>query len=106
MIRMVSVKKQSVTFCKYMIAGTLWISILTGNVIPVYIVLCITLTSAALGVKNAPLVRLFDLTVAKIMKTDDVYINMHSMRFAHLFASVFCILSIVSYHFISHIIFF
>ena len=105
MIRMVNVKKQSVTFCKYIIAGTLWIAVFTGNAIPVYIIFFIMLASGVLGIKNAPLVKLFDLTFAKRIRTEEVYINMYSMRFAHLFACVFCVFSILSYHFISQIIF-
>lgn len=105
MIRMVNVKRQSVTFCKYVIAGTLWLAVISGKVIPLYIVLAIMLISAITGVKNAPLVRLFDFTFAKKMKTTDEYINLYSMRFAHLFGSVFCLLAIISYHFLPPVIF-
>jgi hypothetical protein len=104
MIKMVTVNRQSIAFCKYVIAGLLWLAIILRNIIPVYIVFFIMLVSAFTGVNKSPLVKLFDLTFAKLTNTKQEYINMHSMRFAHIVGCVFCVLSLVSYYFISSIL--
>lgn len=104
MIRMVTVKRQSVAFCKYVIAGLLWLAIILRSIIPVYIVFFIMLISAFTGVHHSPLVTLFNLTIGKFSKTTDEYINMYSMRFAHIVGCFFCIFIILSYYFISPIL--
>ncbi len=96
MIRMVTVRRQSVTFCKYTVAGLLWLAVITANIVPVYIVLAVLLVSALTGVHRAPLVVLYDLTFAKFTPTSELYVNLHSVRFAHLFGSVICILSLAA----------
>ncbi|MHB1152553.1 MAG: DUF4395 family protein [Eubacteriales bacterium] len=101
MIRMVIVKRQSVTFCKYVIAGLLWLALIITNVIPIYIVCFIMLISALSGVQHAPLVVLYNLTFAKFTAVTDEYINLHSMRFAHIVGCVFCVLSLAAYYLIS-----
>lgn len=101
MIRMVTVKRQSVTFCKYVIAGLLWLALIFTNVIPVYIVFFIMLISALTGVQRAPLVVFYNLTFAKFTAVTEEYINLHSMRFAHIVGCVFCVLSLASYYLIS-----
>lgn len=101
MIRMVPVKQQSVTFCKYVIAGLLWLALIFTNVIPIYIVFFIMLVSALTGVQRAPLVVFYNLAFAKFTKVTDEYINMHSMRFAHIVGCVFCVLSLAAYYLIS-----
>lgn len=104
MIKMVTVNRLSVAFCKYVIAGLLWLAIIFRSVIPVYIVLIIMLVSYFTGVDKSPLVKIFDWTFAKFIKIKEEYINIHSMRFAHLVGSIFCMLALVSYYFISPII--
>ncbi|WMJ24030.1 DUF4395 family protein [Paludicola sp. MB14-C6] len=99
MIRMVQVNKQSVAFCKYTIAGLLWLALLFRSIIPVYIVFIIMFISAFTGVHRAPLVKLFDWTIAKKIGINEEYINMHSMRFAHIVGCVFSALSIITYYF-------
>jgi len=101
---MVSTKKQSVAFCKYVIAGLLWTAVFFRSIAFVYAVFVIMLISALTGVHRAPLVKLFDLTFAKYMKTSEIYINMYSMRFAHVFGCVFCVLISLSYYFLPHIV--
>jgi hypothetical protein len=104
MIRMVMVNRQSVAFCKYVIAGLLWIAIILRSVIPIYIVLLIMLVSAFTGVHRSPLVKLFDFTIAKLINPTQDYINMHSMRFAHIVGCIFSVLALVSYYFISPVL--
>lgn len=99
MIRMVQVNKQSVAFCKYAIAALLWLALLFRSIIPVYIVLVVMLISAFTGVHRAPLVKLFDWTIAKKITVKQEYINLHSMRFAHIVGSVFSVASILTYYF-------
>ena len=100
MIRMVKVKRQSVVFCKYTIAGLLWLAILLCSPIPVFLVMAVLAVSAMTGVSRAPLVRFYDVTFAKWFHTDEEYINMYSMRFAHVFAFVFCGFILISYYFV------
>ncbi|HAN20975.1 MAG: hypothetical protein A2Y15_03180 [Clostridiales bacterium GWF2_36_10] len=104
MIRMVNVKKQSVAFCKYVIAGLLWTAIVLQSVIPVFVVFGIMFVSAFTGVQNSPLVILYNITIAKYTKTTDEYINMHSMRFAHIVGSMFSGLALLGYYFIHPIL--
>lgn len=98
MIRMVKVYRQSVAFCKYFIAGILWLAVVLMSVVPVYIVLAIFIASALLGVNRAPLVVFFNKTFAKRIKTDEEYINVYSMRFAHLVGTAFCVFALISYY--------
>jgi hypothetical protein len=98
MIEMVRTKKQSVTFCKYTIAGLLWASIILNSTSLVYLVLFILLISALTGIQKAPLVTLFNHTVAKRISTEDIYINKYSMRFAHYFGAGFCVLILASHY--------
>lgn len=101
MLKMVKVRKQSVTFCKVVIASLCWLAVILYNPIPVIIVLAIAAVSAATGVDRAPLVRLYDITFARAFHTDEEYINLYSMRFAHLVAVSFCLLILLFYYFIS-----
>lgn len=100
MIDMVRTKKQSVAFCKYVIAGLLWIAVILNSISLVYLVFFILLVSALTGVQKAPLVSLFNATVAKRIKTEEIFINRYSMRFAHFFGAGFCGLIIISYYFL------
>ena len=101
MIKMVSVNKKSVAFCKYTVAALLWLAVIFMSVIPVYLVLFLMIISALTGVDKAPLVRLFDLTFARYSNSEKEYINMHSMRFAHIVAANFCIVALLSYYLFS-----
>lgn len=98
MIDMVRTKKQSLAFCKYTIAGLLWLSVITDSISLVYLVFGILLVSALVGVHRAPLVVLFNLTFARWLKTEEVYINRYSMRFAHFFGAGFCVLILVTHY--------
>ncbi|MHB1453458.1 MAG: DUF4395 family protein [Saccharofermentanales bacterium] len=103
MIRMVKVYRQSIVFCKYAIAGLLWIAIIFQSPIPVFLVLALMAVSALTGVERAPLVVLYDKTFAKWFTADEEYINMYSMRFAHLVAVSFSIAILISYYFLNPI---
>lgn len=98
MIDMVRTKKQSLSFCKYTIAGLLWLAVITDSISLVYLVFAILLVSALVGVQKAPLVVLFNLTFARWLKTEEVYINRYSMRFAHFFGAGFCVLILVTHY--------
>ena len=105
MIKLIEINRQSVAFCKYTIAGLLWLSLILGNMIPIYIVFAIMLISAFTGVHRSPLVLLFDMTVCPYIKPRREYINMYSMRFAHFVGCVFCVLSGLSYYLLPHFVF-
>lgn len=98
MIKMVKVFRQSVIFCKYFIAGLLWLAALLGSPIPIFIVMAILLVSALTGVDRAPLVMFYNVTFAKRFHVDEEYINLYSMRFAHVFALVFCVFILISHY--------
>ncbi len=104
MIQMVETRKQSVAFCKYTIAILLWIAAIFQSIVFIYVVFFILLISALTGVQRAPLVALFNHTVAKHMKTTEIYINMYSMRFAHLFGAGFCLAIIGTDYFLPGIV--
>ncbi len=101
MIKMVKVFRQSVVFCKTVIAALVWTTVVFLSPIPIFLVLAITAVSAATGVDRAPLVVLFDHTAAKKIRTEEEYINLYGMRFAHLVAVSFCILILLFYYFVS-----
>lgn len=100
MIEMVRVNRQSVAFCKYTIAGLLWLAVLLSNIYLVGLVFLILLVSGFAGVQRAPLVALFDRTGARWMKVEEVYINRYSMQFAHFFGAGFCVLIFLAYGFL------
>ena len=104
MIEMVQVLKQSVTFCKYTIAGILWLSVIFNSIALVALVGLTLLISGLTGVQKAPLVLLFNHTLAKTVKTEEIYINRYSMRFAHLFGAGFCALIILTHYFLNPIV--
>lgn len=104
MIDMVRVRKQSVAFCKYTIAGLLWVTVISGWIPLVYLVLGILMVSAFVGVQRAPLVVLFNMTFAKWIKTEEIYINRYSMRFAHYFGAGFCALILITHYFLAPLV--
>lgn len=104
MIDMVRVKRQSVAFCKYMIAGLLWLAVISGSILLIYFVLAILLVSAFTGVQRAPLVILFNFTFAKWISTEEIYINRYSMRFAHYFGAGFCALILITHYFLAPLV--
>jgi hypothetical protein len=101
MIEMVRAKKQSLAFCKYTIAGLLWLSVIIDSIALIYLVLGILLASGLIGVHRAPLVTLSDMTLAKWIPTEEIYINRYSMRFAHLFGAGFCVLILITHYFLA-----
>jgi hypothetical protein len=103
---MVQVNRQSVSFCKYTIAALILLALITGSLIPVYIVFALMLFSAATGIERAPLVLLFDRLACPRIRAERVYINYFSMRFAHTFGCIFCVLIILAYYFAPYVIFF
>jgi hypothetical protein len=104
MVQMVKVYRSSVAFCKYVIAGLLWIAVLFQSVIPVFIVLAIMVVSAITGVHKAPLVILFTALFVNKAKAAEEYINLHSMRFAHIVGAVFCTVALISFYWISPVL--
>lgn len=112
MIRMVKVFRQSVAFCKYVIAGLLWLAVIFFFAlpsVPVYpallgLVLVLMAVSAVTGVEHAPLVVFYNRTFARKIPAEEVYINMYSMRFAHIVAVVMCILALVSFYWITPVL--
>jgi hypothetical protein len=104
MIKMVKVYRQSVAFCKYVIAGLLWLAIILRSPVPVFIVLAVMAVSALTGVERAPLVVFYNKAFAKRFHSDEEYINMYSMRFAHLVGVSFCIAALFSFYLISPLV--
>ena len=104
MIDMVRVNKQSVAFCKYTIAGLLWLAVLADSIFLEYLVLAILLLSALVGVQRAPLVVLFDRTFARWVKGEEIYINRYSMRFAHFFGAGFCVVILITHYFLAPLV--
>jgi len=105
MIKLVEINRQSVAFCKYVIAGLLWLALILGSMIPIFLVFVIMLISAFTGVKNSPLVVLFDHVVCPYIKPKKEYINLYSMRFAHLVGCVFCVLCGLSFYLLPSLVF-
>lgn len=94
MIRMVKVNRRSVAFCKYTLAAGLWLALILQLPAVLWAMLALLAASAGLGVDRAPLVWLADKTISRQSGAVE-YINLYSMRFAHCFAGVVVIISLV-----------
>lgn len=97
MVRMVKVFRQSLSFCKYVIASLLWLAIIFQNIYLVWAVFAIVTVSTFTGVDKAPLILIFN-PIAKKIKAEDFFINKYSMRFAHIVAAIFSAVSIILYY--------
>lgn len=95
MIRMVKVHRRSMAFCKYTLAAGLWLALLFQLPALLWLMLALLAASAVLGVDKAPLVWLADKMLSRWVKTEEAYVNLYSMRFAHIFAGVMVAVSLV-----------
>ncbi len=89
-IEPVSVSEGGFTTCKYSVAVIL-IAALIFPVVRVPLVALSTfilMLSAILGVENAPMVKLYDVTFGNIFKTKAVMLDRKGMRFAHSLGAV------------------
>lgn len=92
-IQPVMVKNTSFNFCKYGVAVLLWIAFIVQSPLMVGLAALILGSSALLGVQRAPMIVLGNLTISKLIPSDEVMLDVHGMRFAH---SLGCILNAAS----------
>lgn len=85
-IEPVSVSKGGFEFCKYGIAALLWLAVISPPTLKISLVALTTtlLTlSALVGVDHAPMIKLFDWSFGRLLKTEPTMLDKRGMRFAH-----------------------
>jgi hypothetical protein len=97
----VSVPNSAFVFCRLSLAILVWLSLILQNKLILVFVFAIFLLSAALKVKKAPMILLYSYTVNKIIKSKDVILNEHAMRFAHLTGSVLSLICLILLYFVN-----
>lgn len=80
----VTISKASFAFCRFSIAVLVWLAFLLNSKILLGIVCLIFLLSAILKVKNAPMIRLYDLTFQRFHNRVEVMVDENSIFFAHM----------------------
>jgi hypothetical protein len=99
--RPVSIPKSAFVFCRYSLAILVWLSLFFHAKLILIFVLIIFLLSAVLKIKKAPMILLYGYTVNKIIKSKDVILNEHAMRFAHLTGAVLSLICLILLYFVN-----
>lgn len=95
----VSISKGSFAFCRIVVAGLLWLSIILQIKWLVGVVFLIMLLSAILKVEKAPLILLYKYTVDKIKPSQNVIVDEKGIYFSHLVGAIFSIICLVLLYF-------
>lgn len=80
----VTISKASFAFCRFSIAVLVWLSFFFTSKAILALVFLIFLFSAVLKVKNAPMIRLYDITFQRFHKNKKVMVDENSIFFAHI----------------------
>lgn len=98
--RPVEVSNGAFNFCKYTIAGMLWLSIIIQSKLVVALCFALLVLSALLKVRKAPLVILYTYTVGKFIKSKKIILDEKAVQFAHIVGAVFSGIALVFLYFI------
>ncbi|HLN53363.1 MAG TPA: DUF4395 family protein [Lentimicrobium sp.] len=90
--RPVTINRASFAFCRLSMAIIIWLAFIFKSEILLLLTTSIFLLSAILRIQKAPMIRLYDITAGRIIKSGDIIIDSNSMFFAH---SIACILSLI-----------
>lgn len=91
----VIISKGAFAFCRYGVAIIVWLSLLLHATFLLGFVCGIFLLSAILKVKKAPMILIYDYSLGRIIKSEDVMVNENAIFFAHtagFIVSFFCLL--------------
>lgn len=77
-------------FCKISITLLIWIAFVFQNHLLLYIAFGVLFLSALLGIKNAPMIVIYSLTIEKLFPSRKIELHTTAMRFAHSLGTIFC----------------
>lgn len=77
------VQKNAFIFCRYSVAGLIWVSLLFQNIWVLLAVFVILLLSALLTVRRAPMIMLWTWTLGRVFPSEEDALDVKAMRFAH-----------------------
>ena len=90
-----TISKGSFAFCRIVIAGLLWFSIILQVKWPVGAVFLIMLFSALLKVDKAPLILLYKYTVDRIKPGKKIIVDENGIYISHLVGAIFSVVCLV-----------
>ncbi|MCE1273542.1 MAG: DUF4395 family protein [Chlorobiales bacterium] len=85
----VSVSKGGFAFCRLGLTALVWLSLILHSKPLLLFVFVMLLLSAILKVQRAPMIVLYDQTIGRIRKSNEVILNESAMRFAHATGTIF-----------------
>ena len=98
-----TISKGSFAFCRIVVAGLLWLSIILQIKWLVGVVFVIMLFSAILKVKKAPLILLYKYTADKIKKSENVIVDEKGIFISHLVGAIFSLICLALLYFVNPI---
>jgi hypothetical protein len=90
----VTVQRNAFIFCRYTVALLIWCALIFHNVYLLWVAFVILALSALLKVHRAPLVWVYTKTLGRLIKSEDVVLDVRAMRFAHTLGSVLALVSL------------
>jgi hypothetical protein len=85
----VAIPKAAFAFCRYTMAGLIWLAFLLKMKALLAVVFVLLALSAALTIRHAPLVWLFTQTIHRVAKSADEMLSLNGMRIAHAMGATF-----------------
>jgi hypothetical protein len=90
-----TISKGSFAFCRIVVAGLLWLSIILQLKLLVGIVFLIMLFSAIFKVEKAPLILLYKYTVDKIKPSENIIVDEKGIFVSHLVGAIFSVVCLI-----------
>lgn len=97
----VTISKEGFAFCRFGLTVILWLSLIFHSKLLLLVVLLVLLLSAILKVGRAPMIVLYDQTVGRLRKSQEVVVNESAMRFAHFTGAFFALVCLLLLEFAS-----
>ena len=94
-----TISKGSFAFCRIVVAGLLWFSIILQTKWLVGLVFLIMLFSAILKVERAPLILLYKYTVDRIKQSGSIIVDEKGIYVSHLTGAVFSVICLALLYF-------
>jgi hypothetical protein len=97
----VSIPSAAFAFCRYGVALMLWVGLILQLKWLIVLVVIILFLSALLRVGRAPMIVIYKYTINLIVRSPEVVVNEHAMRFAHLVGATIGALSLLLLYFVN-----
>jgi hypothetical protein len=91
----VVIQDNAFVFCRYTIAGLIWLALLLHSLWLLVLVFVVLAASALLKVNRAPMVVLWTSTLGRVVRSRETVLDVRAMRFAHSMGSALAAVSIV-----------